>query len=117
MAVGSIGAAATEPSVGTAAIGAADSVLDSTLSSKLRAAVSMQPPQPHTINSKQRCRHCYQRDGDAAVPEACEEFERPRKLQRTLSMSRTKSVSVGLDQIFDAAVGAAAVGAADGVRY
>lgn len=111
MAVGSIGAAVTESSLGAAAVSAADNVLDSTLSSRLRAAASMPPPQPYSISSKQRRRYCCCDEGDAVVPEAFGHFERPRKLQRTLSRCRTKSVPVGLDQILDAAVAATAVDA------
>lgn len=103
---------ATAASVGT------DCTLSSTLSSRPRdspvgadvaAAGTMLPPRPHARGSaggqQQHRRQRWQQDcdstndsddGDASPP--------PCKLRRTLSMARTKSVPIGLDQVLQEAV-------------
>lgn len=104
LALGSILPAGADASVGTAGTSAADSMLDSTLSSKLRSAASMPPPQ--ASSSKCRRRYDCQDMDDAVVPEGVGQTVRPCKMRRMLSICRTKSVPVGLDQVLQAAVAA-----------
>jgi hypothetical protein len=109
---------------GTGTGAAADSNLCSTSSSRpsdealtvaiaVAAAAAMPPPSPCDASNKQHpCRSRQQWE-----QESCDEAEeedgdevaglllaRPNKMQRTLSMCRTKSVPLGLDQILNAAV-------------
>eukprot|EP00878_Enallax_costatus_P009779 GHUV01010212.1.p1 GENE.GHUV01010212.1~~GHUV01010212.1.p1 ORF type:complete len:326 (+),score=119.18 GHUV01010212.1:973-1950(+) len=108
MAIGGLCAAAAEPSVCTAGPSITGSLLDSTLSSKMCVAAVMPPQQSSRNSSNRRQRRSLdcQVQPDAVAPEAGSGFERPSKLRRTLSITRTKSVPVGLDQVLDAAVAA-----------
>lgn len=102
-----------EASADAAAVGAADSGLDSTLSSKLRDSAAMPPPLPCQASIQRQlggCRkqqrwHSESDSGDEGAGGAA--AVRPIKMQRTLSICRTKSVPAGLDQVLEAAAAAA----------
>lgn len=124
------GSAATGGAVGASSpcATATDSTLTSTLSSRpgeVPAAMpaelccqsgSMLPPRPHPAAAGRQQPHRRSRD-DSSTPAAAAgpygddddddgDASPPYKLQRTLSMSRTKSVSGGLDLVLAAAVAA-----------
>lgn len=102
---------------GAAAVARADCALDSTLSSRAHLGAAMLPPCLRGVQQQQQpqaggaCRkqqrwqleQSEDEHEDADVAADC----RPGKLQRTLSICRTKSVSAGLDQVLLDAAGAA----------
>jgi hypothetical protein len=115
---------------GAAAVASADCALDSTLSSRpctgaatvAGAAAAMPPPclrgakQPQQGANACRKQQRWQLEQAGCEHEDVDDLAtspRPGKLQRTLSICRTKSVPAGLDQVLlDAAVSAAAADAA-----